>query len=159
MPMTQPVEIEKSKIEKEPYLAWNAFIELISQNPDKLSDVQAIAHFAFWYDSEVQNGGHVQYFENMFNRYKDKENAVVSATLEALKIIGAKKQEKILTQASKQYCSKIRNHPSTVDEFVALELEDEFAKFDNQYYDCSPDMNNYLEKLLQTHMSEFVKLV
>ena len=67
-----------------------------------MNDVQAVAHFAFWYESEVQNGGHLQYFENMFNRYKAKEDIVVSATLEALKVIGAKKQAKILSQASKQ---------------------------------------------------------
>lgn len=157
--MAKPIEIEKLKIQKEPYLAWNAFIELIAENPDKLNDIQAVAHFAFWYDSEVQNGGHLQYFENMFNRYKGKEDILVSATLEALKIVGAKKQVKILSDASKQYFSRKRNHPSTVKEFADLELADEFGKLDKRYYSCAPDMNTYLEKYLQTHSSEFVKIV
>lgn len=157
--MLEPIEIEKSKVEKEPYIKWNAFIELIARDPDKLNDIQGVAHFAWMYDSEVQNGGHLQYFENIFNIYKGKENIVVSATLEALKIIGAKKQYKILSAASKRYFSKEKLHPSTVEEFVDEELEGEFEKLDNRYYDCEPDMNNFLEKYLQTHLSEFVKLV
>ncbi|MFC1953141.1 DUF4375 domain-containing protein [Chloroflexota bacterium] len=155
----EPIELEKSRVENEPYIVWNAFIDLIAEDPDKLSDVQGVAHFAFWYDSEVQNGGHIQYFENMFNRYKDKEDILVSATLEALKIIGVKKQAKILTKASKQYFSRKRKHLSSVEEFIELELEDEFEKFDDSYYDCSPDMNTYLEKYLQTHLMEFVRII
>jgi hypothetical protein len=155
----EPTEIEKSKVEKEPYSIWNAFIELIARDPDKLNDIQVVAHFAWKYDSEVQNGGHLQYFENIFNIYKGKENIVVSATLEALKIIGAKKQLKILSDASKQYFSKQRRHPSTIEEFVDEELEGEFEKLDNRYYDCEPDMNSFLEKYLQTHLGEFVRVV
>ena len=98
-------------------------------------------------------------FENIFNIYKGKENIVVEATLEALKRVGAKKQFKILSDASKRYFSKQRRHPSTVEEFVDSELEGEFEKLDNRYYDCEPDMNTFLEKYLQTHLIEFVKLV
>ena len=117
----KPRELEKSRVDKEPYLVWNAFVELIIKKPNELSDVQSMAHFAFGYDSEVQNGGHLQYFENMFNRYRDKEDTLVSVTLEALKIIGAKKQAEILSQAAKQYFSTKRKHPSTIEEFVELE--------------------------------------
>jgi len=46
-----------------------------------------------------------------------------------------------------------------VEEFVDLELEGEFTKLDNRYYDCVPDMNKYLGKYLQTHLSDFIKLV
>ena len=146
----KPKELEKSRVDKEPYLVWNAFIELIVNKPNALSNIQAIAHFAFWYDSEVQNGGHLQYFENMFNRYRDKEDNLVSVTLEALKIIGAKKQSEILSQAAKQYFSTKRKHPSTIKEFV---------EFDKLYYGCSPVMNSYLERYLQTHLSEFITLI
>ena len=157
--MAEPIELEKSRVDKEPYLVWNAFIHLIAQDPYELSDVQGVAHLAFWYDAEVQNGGHLQYFENMFSRYGHKEDILVLATLEALKIIGAEEQAEILSQASEQHSAKKRKHPLTVEEFVNLALEDEFGEFDKRYYHCSPDINSYLEEYLQTHMSEFVKLV
>jgi hypothetical protein len=155
----EPIKLEKSKVEKEPYLIWNSFIQIIADEPDKLNDIQGVAHFAFWYESEVQNGGHLQYFQNMSITYSGKEDIVISATLEALKIIGAKEQLKILSSASKRYFLKKRTHPETVDEFVELELGDEFGKFDRQYYNCDHDMNSHLEKYLQKHTNEFVIFV
>jgi hypothetical protein len=57
--------IERARLQQEPHLVWNAFIDLlaISEYGD-LSLIQRKAHLVFWYDSEVQNGGHGQYFEN-----------------------------------------------------------------------------------------------
>ena len=49
----KPKELEKTRVDKEPYLVWNAFIELIINKPNALSNIQSMAHFAFWYDSEV----------------------------------------------------------------------------------------------------------
>jgi hypothetical protein len=155
----EPIRLEKSKVEREPYLIWNSFIEIIANESDKLNDIQDVAHFAFWYESEVQNGGHLQYFENMSIRYNGKEDIVISAALEALKIIGSNEQLTILSSASKQYLLQKRTHPQTVDEFVAVALGDEFENFDNQYYNCDPDMNSYLEKYIQNYTNEFVIIV
>ena len=152
-------ELKKSDVDKAPYLVWNALVEIATSNPEELNDLQSVAYFTFWYDSEIQNGGFYQYFENIFNRYKGKESALISSTLEALKIIGAKKQAEILTQASKQYFSKTRKHPSTVEEFSEFALEAEFDKFDKLYYGCTPDMNNYLEIFLEKYQAEFVTLI
>ena len=44
---------------------WNAFVNLLSlSDPDELSVVQRQAQLVFWYESEVQNGGYLQYFLN-----------------------------------------------------------------------------------------------
>ena len=80
----EPIELEKAIVEKKPYLLWNTFIGIIAEDPSKLSDIQGLAHFAYQYDSEVQNGGHLQYFENIFICYRDKEDIVISATLQRL---------------------------------------------------------------------------
>ena len=57
--------IKRSEYEAAPDVAWNAFVDIVAmESPDDLSEIQRQAHFAFWYDSEVENGGHLQYFEN-----------------------------------------------------------------------------------------------
>ena len=131
---------------------------MISGDFYQLNESQSIPHFCFWYESEVQNGGHLQFFENTSIRYKDKEKNAISLTLKALKNIGARKQASILSQASRRYFAQKREHPATVEEFVELALEGEFEEIDKRYYHCSPDMNYFLEKYLQTHMTEFVKI-
>jgi hypothetical protein len=45
-----------------------------------LSAEQRPAHLVFWYESEVQNGGHFQYFENRGTEH-------LAATIEALGFI------------------------------------------------------------------------
>jgi hypothetical protein len=114
---------------------------------------------SFWYDSEVQNGGHLQYFENKGKLFRNREYLLVATTLEALKILGAKEQANILSLASEKYFSQIRKHPQDVNEFCALELEDEFGEYDRRYYNCNPDMNSFLEKYLQQHLEAFVNLI
>jgi len=44
---------------------WNAFVDVLAMEEyADLDPVQRIPHLCFWYDSELQNGGHFQYFEN-----------------------------------------------------------------------------------------------
>jgi hypothetical protein len=158
--MVKPIKLAKKEADNKPYLVWNAFIQLISQsNFRDLDDVQSVALFAFWYDSEVQNGGHLQYFENKFKRFQNREQLLITTTLKALKILGAKEQSDILTAASEKYLSQVRKHPTNIEEFCILELEDEFGEYDQRYYKCSPDMNSFLENYLQNHLDKFVKLI
>jgi hypothetical protein len=158
--MVKPIVIDKTKLENEPNLLWNTFLDMVVMHDiQELSDVQSIAKCVWAYDSEVQNGGHFQYFENAYNVYKNKAEAYVAATLEALKILGAKKHEKILTGASTQYFKQRSKHPSTVKEYIELEDDSKVAKYDDKYYDCSPDLNSYLEKFLHSHQNEFIEIV
>ena len=57
--------VSRIAAEREPHLVWNAFIDPLAMEAyEDLSPVQSVAHLDFWYDAEVQNGGHDQYFEN-----------------------------------------------------------------------------------------------
>ena len=57
--------LTRGEIEETPGLVWNAFVELVALTKSQdLSEEQRPAHLVFWYDSEVYNGGHLQYFEN-----------------------------------------------------------------------------------------------
>ncbi len=158
--VARPTRLTKAQLDKDPYLKWNAFIDLIAVNSlDQLTDIQAVPKAAWKYDSEIQNGGHIQFFENVSNLYKEKTETWLNMTIEALKILGATCQHDILVQASQQYFSVARKHPQTAGEFVELELGSEFEEFDNKYYDCSPDMNSYLQKYLDIHSADFVEVV
>ena len=56
-------------MQREPYLVWNAFVDIVALTPyERLHPRQRPAHLVFWYNAEVQNGGHYQYFENSAGR-------------------------------------------------------------------------------------------
>ena len=144
-------KVSQSELKDLPYLTWNAFIDLIAvENYDDLTEKQRIAHLAFFYDGEVYNGGHYQYFENKGVEY-------LKETLAALKKIGAERQYEILNSASQKYIKLNPKKAETIEEFDAGVLEMNYKKFDNDYYDCDPDMNRYLEEYLENNIDEFIE--
>jgi len=146
-----PIRIlSRAAVTKRPYLVWNAFINLIgSTEYEDLSPVQQPAHLVFRYESEVQNGGHLQYFEN--------ERLVrASETVEGLLALGATAQASILRRAIARWKSGERKRIETVEEYVAEALEGEFDDLDRAYYDCVPDTCACMEKYLSLHQDEFV---
>jgi hypothetical protein len=158
--MVKPIEVSKLEVEKTPDFLWNTFIDFIALLDYKdLTDIQMVASLVFKYDGEIQNGGHLQYFENISNSYPNKESLLLKATLDALETLGASLQKEILSSASKKYYSQERNHPKTAEDYSELATEDEFGKFDNDYYDCTPDVSSLLEAYLKANITEFVKTI
>lgn len=158
--MVQPLEVQRSRLKEEPFLVWNTFLQLLAESdfPD-MSDTQAVAFLAFAYDGDVQNGGHLQFFEHRFNLFGPQLGLVVTMTLDALADLGASRQAAILSEASRLYLSQDRARPCAAEEYCDPALEEEFGQLDSRYYDCAPDLNHYLEQFLEAHMEEFVKLV
>jgi hypothetical protein len=146
-------KIAKSVVESTPGEIWNSFIDLIATEDYKdLDQIQRKAHLAFWYDSELQNGGHLQYFEN-------RGTELIDATLAALRDIGANKQYKILATASKKWLAVPRPNIETVENYVDEALEGEFEQYDNKYYECEPSINYLLEKFLEQNQAAFIEIV
>jgi len=57
--------LTKPQVDAEPFRIWNACVDLLATEDYRdLGKEQRPAHLVFWYESEVQNGGHLQYFEN-----------------------------------------------------------------------------------------------
>jgi hypothetical protein len=148
---TIPVRIiDRKSLEAQPYLLWNAFVDLLStEDSSKLSPVQRIAQLAFRYDAEVSNGGHLQYFENIDTRE-------AADACGALLTIGAKTQASILTRALDLVRSKSRVPIATREQFVAAAMLGEYDDFDKQYYAATPDMNSILKAYLDSHKNDFV---
>ena len=144
-------KVNRKALQKEPYLMWNAFIDVIALTDyENLSEIQRVAHLAFWYDSEVQNGGHLQYFEN-------RGLARLSETLTALERLGAHCHRQVLQVASEHIRCNPRGRILTVEEYVSRALEGEYDKHDSAFGKCQPEINKYLETYLSEKSNEFVE--
>jgi hypothetical protein len=109
---------------------------------EELNEKQRVAFLAKIYDGEVNNGGHYQFFINQGIEH-------VQETINSLKIIGARKQSKILEEAFSQYLSHERHHPKTVEDFVAEERMGEFSKLDHSFYDVKTEIHELVEEYLE----------
>src|SRR5260221_12699759 len=131
--MTIPT-LSKRDIDNSPYCVWNAFVDVLATEPyQDLTAEQRAAHLVFWYESEVQNGGHLQYFEN-----RGTEHLV--ETVEALGLLGAVCQQQILQEARVLWVGQSRKRIETVAEFCTTALEGEFAALDSRFGKCDPSL-------------------
>ena len=129
----KPRTLTKKEVEAEPFRIWNAYVNLLAmEHYEDLSPVQRPAHLVFCYESEVQNGGHFQYFEN---RGTDQ----LGATIEALGSLRATCQQQVLREAGELWLSRARLRIQTAHEFCDTALEGEFNVFDSWFHACSPN--------------------
>ena len=117
-----------------------------------MDEVQRAAHLAFWYDSEVQNGGHMQYFEN-------RGIELLRETLKALDGLGGECQRRVLDSATQHYERSQGAHIETIEQYVSAALEGEFDSFDAAYDACEPSIQKLLEEYLERHRDSFIEIV
>ena len=142
--------LTKGEIKTEPFRVWNAFVDVLAmEDYNELSPEQHPAHLVFWYESEVQNGGHFQYFKNRGTEH-------LAATIEALGLLGATCQQQILREAGALWLSRFRPQIETAQEFCDSALEGEFASFDSRFHTCSRTLQQCLEAHLDRHQELFV---
>lgn len=147
------VKISKKEISADPYIIWNSFIDSIASIENReLSLIQLNAHYCFSYESEVQNGGHLQFFEN-----NGLDFAV--ATHKALVELGFTGPQSVLADALKLARKMNWGHIETAEQFVAEALEGRFDKFDNDYYNLDPPTIKLLEQHLKEHQDEYIEIV
>jgi hypothetical protein len=142
--------ITKREVEAEPFRVWNAYVDLLAmEDYHDLDSVQRPAHLVFWYESEVQNGGHLQYFENQGTGH-------LAETIEALGLLGAAGQQQVLREAGDLFLSRPRRRIETVEEFCATALEGEFSALESRFHGCTPSLQECLEVYFAQHQSAFV---
>jgi hypothetical protein len=145
-------KLKASEAREKPYLVWNAFIDLLANEEHaNLSPEQRPAHFVFWYHSEVQNGGHYQYFVN-------QAGAHAAETIEALLSLGLRAQADVLARAMARWASEERISPSTVDHFIHDAELDEFGDLDREFHACPQTIPDALSAHLRAHEQTFVVL-
>lgn len=151
--MTGKPRLKKGEVAKQPELIWNAFIEfVVDVELDDLNPMQRTAYLTFFYEAEVMNGGHLQYFEN-------KSVEFIDETIKALESIGASCQMEILKEAKNVINESSKQKPITsADEFVERALEGDYEELDNKFYECQPEIADLLEKYVRENIGEFIEI-
>lgn len=145
-------KLKRQDYEAKPFLAWNAYVHLLAvEKYEDLTPVQADASLIFWYDSEVQNGGHFQYFVN-----KGVVKAELAVT--ALGRLDATNHQRILSDAIDLWNSRERHQIQSVQEFCDEARARNFKSLDHAYYLCKPAIKSFLEDFLRNHFEEFIEL-
>lgn len=86
-----------------PEIVWNAFVDILSvEDYDDLSPTQRVPHLVLTYDSEVQNGGHAQYFDN-------QGHSTAAETITALRTMGLECLAAVLTAALDRSLASMRH--------------------------------------------------
>ncbi len=142
--------LARRQVAAEPFRVWNAFVDLLAMEKyDDLTPVQRAAHCVFWYEHEVQNGGHFQYFEN-------RGTAQIEEVITALQRLGARCQADVLSRAAARHAALARPEPDTVDQYVVAALDGEFDDLDREFHACRPSLVTALEGFLAENQAEFV---
>lgn len=85
--------IGRSELDEDPHVVWNTFVEILALSDySDLDQPQRPAYLVFWYESEVLNGGHLQYFTN-------KGIDHISETIKSLREFGADAYADVLEEA------------------------------------------------------------
>jgi Domain of unknown function (DUF4375) len=142
--------LDAAAVAREPYLVWNAFVDLMAtEDYEDMTETQRVAHLAFWYHAEVQNGGHYQYFVNSAGRR-------ASEAVTALRALRLYAQAALLEQAIALWEKSKREQPEDANEFVEGALDGEFEKADSDFHACRPTIEETLEQYLAAHQKDFV---
>ena len=142
--------VTKAALRENDHADWNAFIQLLALTDyNELAPQQRAAHLVFWYESEVQNGGHLQYFTN--HSYERSEEA-----LRSLVELGASGHARVLEQALTRWRSAARLRPADVLEYVAVALEAEFDDLDTAFHDCEVTLMQVLQRHFVEHEGNFI---
>ncbi|HEX2879384.1 MAG TPA: DUF4375 domain-containing protein [Polyangiaceae bacterium] len=146
------IKVNRDEVTATPYIVWNAFVILLGELPfDRMTEIQRSASLAFHYDSEVQNGGHFQFFVNAAEcPERDVPGALDHLSLQA--------HAALLRDARLRWESHTRRLPANATEFVDEALDDEFGDIDTRYRQLRPTISDALQSLLDRSQEEFVRI-
>ncbi|MFN7919325.1 MAG: DUF4375 domain-containing protein [Bryobacteraceae bacterium] len=141
--------IRRAELELDPNVLWNRFVALLARgDAESLDAVQWPAHLAFWYESEVQNGGHLQFFLN-------RPDNAPEMTVRALETLGAHSHACILARAVAIWRQSIRTAPASEQELVEMALLGEFDALDAEFYALASDLVQILEAHLRQNRAAY----
>jgi Domain of unknown function (DUF4375) len=149
--MASPTKISQKAFEEFDGVRWNAMNNMLSLSDLRdLTQVQRIAHLAYWYMSEVENGCHYQYFVNK----TDFDHGEVVRALDA---IGATEHVAILSDALKTVRATPVGTPQTVDQYLAGEEAADLSRYDTAFTGCKRSVFQCLQDYLDKQEGEFIE--
>jgi uncharacterized protein DUF4375 len=134
--------LSKDELIENSDLAWDAFLSIVGDATyEELSLNQQVAYLGYWYEAEVYNGGHWQFFRNFAGRY-------VAETIAALPLLGAEAHARVLKEAFERK----RAEPGITGNAKAGPFDD----FDRAYWQCKPELDELLHRYLDEHLGDFI---
>lgn len=107
----------------------------------------------FWYDSEVCNGGHDQFFFN-------STGIVWKDALECMRMIGAGKYAQNFQKAVDLFGGRIpfdrSERIAALEKLREEEGFDDFEQIDSFYYDDGEDIDQLMNEYVKSHAADFV---
>lgn len=111
---------------------WNTFIDVIcSKELSELTPMQKEAVLCFWYDAEMNSGGHSGYFDC----YPDTDPEELASALTKI--------------AGKRFAD---NYLKALQE--AADDDNGFEDTDDAFYSFEPSLTNHLEEFVEFHKHE-----
>lgn len=126
-------------------------VDLCAMEPlEACTSVQRKAALVFWYQAEVNNGGHFQYFTNSAGAHRLE-------ALQALRELGALRAAEILGLAVLTVTGSEKSRPVDLQEYAEQEAESGLRELDSQYYaSADSEVQEALLRYLKAFESEFV---
>ena len=156
--MSDPITVSRAAHAADESVQWDAFIGLIAGAvPADLTPVQRVAHLAWWYSSEVLNGGHDQYLGS-------GEEIDHREVINALTTIGARCQADVLAEALTYFREAATTMPDDYAELLRWQEQYGYAgtmgAFDRRFHACRPPIEASLrERYLRDHEPAFIRWV
>ena len=149
--MASPTKVSRKAFQEFAGARWNAMNDMLSLSDIRdLTPIQRPAHLAYWYMSEVYNGGHEQFLTNHANL--DHHEVV-----RALETIGAVAQAGILADFLKTVTNTISGIPRTVADYLEHGPGVDSTHHDTAFAKCDKSVETCLEAYLDKHESEFIE--
>ncbi|WP_371223594.1 DMP19 family protein [Roseovarius sp. 2305UL8-3] len=120
---------------------WNRFVARATDQSQPNAAEEPL-YALFWYQAEVNNGGHLQYFLNRDDPSEWKGAADVARSIDQASVANN------LETAIQRWRSRVREAPETVDEYIDEALQEEFDAFDKRYYELDPALHVAFERTI-----------
>lgn len=131
---------------------WNAFVQLMATSEfHELGAEQLPAFRAYWYDTEVFNGGHLQYFLN-----RGVEEALLA--VEDLRSLGYLEHGEVLARAIGLWRAQPQGPLESVEQYTRLAGQGDFDQMDEDHASIKPGILDRLEAHLERHQDDFVRI-
>ncbi len=151
--MASPTEVSRKAFEEFDGIRWNTMNDMLSQSEiSDLTPIQRAAHLAYWYMSEVYNGGHEQFLSN----HADFDHFEVVRALES---VSAAEQAGILADMLRLVAVGPDGAPRTVLEYLEHGPSIDSSRHDAAFGGCKKSVESCLEDYLNKHESAFIEWI
>ena len=149
--MAKPTKVSRRAFETFAGVRWNAMNDMLALADIRdLTANQRVAYLAYWYMSEVYNGGHEQFISN----HPELDHSEVARALEA---VGAVEQAAILRDFLGAVTASPLGARRTVSDYLEHGPGIDSARHDAAIGACKKTVESCLEDYLDMHEGEFIE--